>query len=330
MVSEIVNKLKIENIAYLSNVSMKKKTWIHRGPVVPLYVQPQTIDELEFVIRLLHESNAIYKVIGHTSNIYMLNSYKVDAIVSTSKLLDYYFDGDTLKCETGVNISMLSKVCVEKGFAGFEGLVGLPGTVGAAIVNNAGCFKCSPSQMLSSATILSFENGRIEKKVVSKDYFEFSHRSSALKLQKKQAVILEVCFQLSKTDDVKTLLKFEEQYVQRRKETQDGKAHNLGSVYSSKKQRPLGIMSLGLRKAPLVLLFRIADHILRTKQFYKYRRNEILLRLYGFNDVIPYMSKKNINCFLWLDEGADAAFIRYQEFMNKCFDCGSLEIEILK
>lgn len=330
MDENIVKKLAFANVEYQCDVSMKKKTWIHRGPIVPIFIIPKTTEELEFVIRLLHDAGICYKLIGHTSNLYMLETYQVDAIVATNKLSSYYFNGNIVKCDTGVNISRFSKECVENGYKGFEGLVGLPGTVGAAIVNNASCFKCAPSMMLLYATVLTIEGNKIAKQIVRKDFFQFEHRSSALKRHEKNAIILDVTFELNHTENIKELKALAIYNIQRRKDTQEGKAYNLGSVYSSRKTKSLGIMSLGVSKIPFVFALRIADHFFRNKYFYRLKRNGLLLRLYGYSDVIPYVSKKNINCFLWLDEGADAAFVHYQEFMNKCFDCGPLEIEILK
>ena len=330
MDEKIIKKIHDMGINYQCNVSMKKRTWIHRGPIVPIFIIPQNKEELELVIRLLLESNLSYKVIGHTSNIYMQDTYKVDAVIATSQISSYSFNETTITCDTGVNISRLSKECVEKGYKGFEGLVGLPGTVGAAIVNNASCFKCAPSYMLLSATILTIEGHKIIKEQVTKDFFQFEHRSSSLKRHEKDAIVLDVTLRLDQTNNIKELKALADVYIQRRKDTQNGKAYNLGSIFSSRKPKPLGIMSLGVAKTPHVFALRFADHFFRGKRFYRLMRNGLLLRLYGYSDVIPYVSKKNINCFLWLDDGADAAFIRYQEFMYKCFDCGPLEIEILK
>lgn len=330
MLSQITERLDIAHIDYQRNISMKEKTWIHRGPLVPLFISPNTIKELEDVIRILQKESMSFKVIGHTSNLYILDSYNVDAIVATNKLSHYSIEGEFLKCNTGVSISRLSKECITKGYKGFEGLIELPGTVGAAIVNNASCFKCSPSSMLVSATILSLDGHIVKKETVDKDFFVFSHRSSAIKRGEKQAIILEAVFKLHQITDIDDLIKTAECNARTRKETQDGKANNLGSIFSKRKERKRKITSLGISKAPFVILLRLTDYLFRDKHFYKIRRNELLLRLYGYRDVIPYISKKNSNCFLWLDSNADKQFIRYMEFMNKCFDCGPLEIEILK
>lgn len=327
---KIINQLTDRGIEYSQNVSMKTKTWIHRGPTVALYITPKNSYELESVIKLLHDFRASYKVIGHTSNIYMLDSYKIDAIVSTTKLTSYTFKDDTLTCEAGVNISRLSQECVEKGYKGFEGLVGLPGTVGAAIVNNASCFKCAPSQMLLSATILEEEGDKVINQKVEKKYFDFSHRSSAIKRHEKPSVILDVTFQLTKTDDMDALRTQAQYNIKKRKDTQEGKAKNLGSIYAEHKERQIRIFSLGFLKFPLVIGLRVMDHFFRDKYSYNLKRNRYLIFLYGYYDILPYVSPKNLNCFVWKDDGADKAFLRYEEFMHKCFICGNLEIEICK
>ena len=329
MLLEIANTLQESKIEYLENISLKTRTWIHRGPIVPLYVIPKTILELERCIVILHHYKAKYNVVGYTSNLYFMNSYKVDAIVTTVKLTKVDFKEDIIECDTGVNISQLSKQCVEKGYLGFEGLVGLPGTVGAAFVNNSSCFKCSVSKITKYATALIIqESGSLEKAIITADDMHFSHRSSAIKRGELKAILLTIGLKIQKTGNIEELKSIMSSNLKHRKTTQEGPANNLGSVFTRRDARPLGLMDLGIARFPYVLLYRVCDHFFRNNNIYRLKRNTLLLRLYGYKDVIPYVSPKNINCFLWLDDRADTAFLRYQDFMHKCFDCGNIEIEI--
>lgn len=328
---EVTNKLQKANIHFLENVSLRDKTWIRRGPIVPLYVIPEDAEELENCIIILHNASVNFKLVGHTSNLYFLDTYQIDAIISTIKLTKVIYTDDYIECETGVSISRLSKICVEKGFLGFEGLVDLPGTVGAAFINNSSCYKCSVSQLVINAKALVLqEDGTLVKKVITYDDMYFTRRSSAVKRGELHAFILCLKLKIIKTNDINQLVTTMHNIINHRKFTQEGKANNLGSIYSSLASKPLGVFDLGLIRVPSVILYKLFSHFFGNMHFFKIRWSSILLRLYGYNDLRSYVSSKNINCFIWKDKYADAAFVRYEEFMKKCFECGTMEIEICK
>lgn len=330
MVSQIINKLQSANIEFEVDVDMSQRTWIHRGCVVPLYILPHTVDELQLAIRLLTDEDKTYKVIGHTSNIYMMPTYVVDAVVCTRKLGGYTMYGDVIQCDCGANMARLAAYTVECGYKGFEGFVGLPGTVGAAVVNNASCYGSKASEHLVSAKIFRVENGEAEIEEVGPEFFEFSHRNSSVKSGKRSVIILSLKFQLHLALDKDCLRSRAEWNKWHRETHQEGKARNLGSVYSMRYPKRVGLQGVGVLKFPLWAVLKLADRLFIRKYWYQSRRTSLALRVYGYEDLAPYVSSKNDNCFIWRDENADSMFERYQRFMNASCELGRIEIEILK
>ena len=326
----VIEELKKKNITFDCDVPMSTKTWIHRGPVVPLYIVPKNPDELEYTVRLLFNYGLRYKVVGHTSNIYMLPSYNIDAIISTAQMKGYKITDGILTCEAGVNMSRLALNLVEDGYEGFEGFVNLPGTVGAAIVNNASCYGCIASAYMVSANILRYEGNTIIKEYVKSDFFDFSHRNSSIKCGKVHAVILRLSFKLNKTLNKEALKKKAEWNKWHRRTFQEGKTNNLGSVYSTRVPRRFSLKHIRLYKYPLWFFLKLTDRYMMNTIWYSCRRSHLYLYLYGFRDIRQYVSKHNDNCFIWKDNNADKAFIRYMEFMNISCVCGPMEIEICK
>lgn len=329
MDSRIVDILKKNKIELETDVDLSKRTWIHRGPVVSLYILPHTAEEVEYVVRTLCVEGLTFKVIGHTSNLYFLNTYKIDAIVCTRKLTSVRHTNNTLICEAGVNVSKLSKQCVEEGILGFEGLVGLPGTVGAALVNNSSCFKCSISALMKSAEVLVIQDdGNVERQTFYYDDLGFEFRNSYLKSDKINAIVLSVELNKQTTNNIEELKKLAQNNIDHRTKTQEGKANNLGSVFSIQLAKPLTMSAWSTSRLPAVYAYRLLEHFFRSNAKYKIKRNKILLSLFGYSDVAPYVSPKNLNCFIWKDKGADAAFLRYVAFMREyTIDC-KLEIEV--
>ena len=78
----------------------------------------------------------------------------------------------------------MALTAIEAGIQGFEGLIDLPGTVAASLYGNAGCYGCSISSLLKSATILT-EDGEVIN--AGKEWFDFTKRSSSLKRGDKRA-----------------------------------------------------------------------------------------------------------------------------------------------
>lgn len=329
MEQTIIEKLDALKVDYITNVPLTSKTWIHRGPIVPLYIQPSTTEQMLSLINLLAVEGLSFKVVGHTSNLYIMDTYKVDAFITTSKMTKVVESEDYIICDAGVNVTRFSKDAVEKGYKGFEGLVGLPGTIGGAIVNNSSCFDCSISSLIKEVYVLMNNNGDYKLSTLSYDDLEFTHRNSAFKSGRKNGIILSAKLKKNSVSDIDALKAQAERNVEIRNTTQEGKAMNLGSMFSSLKTNPLKLMSLGFSKVPEVFIFKVREHFLRNKQSYTSKRNRYLLKLWGYEDLINYVSDKNINTFIWRDANADVVFPRYIEFMNKHAKCEKLEIEIL-
>ena len=68
------------------NISLKSRTWIHRGGNVKNYYLPKNLEELIDIGRYLFEMNIDFITIGHTSNIYFKNSFNIDSIIDTKRL----------------------------------------------------------------------------------------------------------------------------------------------------------------------------------------------------------------------------------------------------
>lgn len=93
-------------------------------------------------------------LIGHTSNLYILNECNIPVVVSTAKCRYFQIEDGQLFCEAGVGVINLSKQMIKQGIKGFEYLTGLPGTIGAALVNNSSCRENSISELLVSARVV--------------------------------------------------------------------------------------------------------------------------------------------------------------------------------
>lgn len=307
--------LRQNDISFETEVSLYRKTWIKTGGVCAIWVKPATIDELIVVCKYLYMNGINFDLVGQTSNIFYHSTYNPKVVVSTIRVNEYVLNKDVIICECGCSVIKLAKEMLVRGYAGFYGLVGLPGTVASAVVNNAGCFNCSISSMLLSADVL-LPDGSV--KTMMKEDFGYTKRSSIFKRKKDNGIILSVKLKLQRADNVdKELLKAENTKVWR-KIHQEGYAKNLGSIYAKRQIRRNVKNILSAICIKTAGMLRIASPAVVQKR--------MLLWLYGYKDLDRYISDKNINTFVWGDQFAEQAFERYKQFMSEVYK--NLEIEI--
>ena len=308
------------NCKCLDNISLKDKTWIHRGGNVNSYYIPQTVGELEEVCSFLYKNKKEFLTIGHTSNIYFKDSFNIDCIVDTKKITSFQIvDSDTLKCDCGVHMCKLSQYCVDNGFVGYEGMINLPGTVGGAIVNNSGCYNCEVDKVLKSIDLLTPSGDVVN--VTNKD-LGLTFRKSHLKTGNLKGVILRAYFDISNKGNKEVLKQIAEENTQHRMQTQDPPAHNLGTTVN------YFTYKVNLKNIIIAIISRFINLI--TQDYTKRNRSlkRVILLMYGKVYLSKYISDKRMGCFLWVDEEADKYFSEYIKFMNEIFKYNSIEIEI--
>ncbi len=314
---ELLQYIEEKDIPYELNVSLAIKSWIKQGGTCRTLIMPQDREQLLSVCRFLNSHGEAFDIVGQTSNIFFHASYNPNIVISTTQVNGYVINGETITCDCGVSVVKLAKECLSKGYAGFYGLVGLPGTVASAIFNNASCFDCSLSSMLISADVL-ISDGTVQ--TITKDDFGYSHRSSAFKRGEKSGIILSVKLKAEKANDVKEEYRKSEETVIYRREKQEHHGRNLGSVYANRKKRNnLRNRFCGFILRNLSRFRLITDRSRAAKNLY--------LFLYGYRDLNPYVSDRNLNTFIWRDDAAEAKFERYKEFMGKVYDDLVIEIE---
>lgn len=315
--NEALKTYLIQNdIPYEMDVTLTKKSWVRQGGICGYWIEPSGKEQLTELCKYLYKEGVAFDIVGQTSNIFFHSTYHPEVVISTIKVKDYVIVNDILTVDCGVSVVKLAKDLLEQGYAGFSGLTGLPGTVASAIVNNASCFGCSLSSMLISADVL-LPNGSIETWQAGD--FGYSHRSSVLKRKEKSGVVLIIRLRLKKSDNPEEEKQKAEAAINYRRTKQENTGRNLGSVFASRK----------MKKNFKNIVTVIAQNITGAMRLMPKRRaqKKMLLWLYGYKNLAPYVSDRNVNTFVWRDEKAEQMFAKYKEFIGRVFDDAILEIE---
>lgn len=315
---QVIEFLNERQISFETNIPLSRHTWIKTGGETKIWVTPQNLDELISLLKFLYKNNLEYDIVGHTSNLYYLDSTNPSIVITTKHLREYVVQGCFMLCDCGVPISALSRRMVDEGYIGYSGFVNLPGTVGAASVNNSGCFGCVMSELVDHLIVFNKQNGQVEK--IENIDMNYGHRTSSIKCQSINSVVLQVALKIKKGTVIVEQQKAIEATTQRR-ETQEPPAYTLGSVFANLVERN----SLGYR------IYRRLYSILANMHILSYpSRTHLLLSYYRYTSIEKYVSQKNVNTFIWLPNEVEKheAFKKYCEFMNKAFVEPKLEIEI--
>ena len=104
-----------------------------------------------------------------------------------------------IEVEAGVEWDAFVNYCVEQAYSGLENLSLIPGTVGAAPIQNIGAYGVEVADSIQDLKVLNISTKKIE--IFTADQCEFAYRDSFFKRHPGQFVIISVSFKLSKKPD---------------------------------------------------------------------------------------------------------------------------------
>lgn len=165
------------------------------GPCVCL-VKCQEPEELEATVRYLHESKINFILIGGGSNL-VVSDRGVAAVVIryASDTPSIRQKGYELVVTAATKLDDLARFAAERSLEGLNCTTGIPGTVGGAIVGNAGAFGKQVGDVLKNITLLSKTGERSE---AGPETLDFRYRYSNLK--ERDDIVLSACFSLQPGD----------------------------------------------------------------------------------------------------------------------------------
>ena len=156
---------------------MSRHTTFRIGGPADLFVEAASADNLRDIVLTARQQHVRYFVLGGGSNI-LVSDAGIRGLVILNKAREIEFGTLKVECESGVVLPTLARECIERGLAGLEWAIGVPGTVGGAVVGNAGAHGSDVAHSLVSASILD-SDGNVRD--WSAQELQFGYRSSVLK-----------------------------------------------------------------------------------------------------------------------------------------------------
>ncbi len=146
------------------------------GPADVLMVVDDT-KELERAVALARQHGVPWLVLGGGCNVLAADE-GVRGLVLVNRARSVSFTAGGIRAASGAQFSAVARQATDHGLAGLAWAAGLPGTVGGAVVGNAGAFGGDVAGTLRSAKVLG-PDGQVRER--ARGWFEFRYRGSRLK-----------------------------------------------------------------------------------------------------------------------------------------------------
>jgi UDP-N-acetylmuramate dehydrogenase len=214
--------------AIKSQASLSAFTSYRVGGAAEWYVAPRNLDALQASIEYAKELAIPVTILGAGSNLLVSDQGIPGLVIATRHFRSKYFDPQTgqLTVSAGESIPSLAWEAADLGWEGLEWAVGIPGTVGGAVVMNAGAHNSCIADMLVSAEVLS-PDGTLE--TLNPTELGYKYRTSLLQGGKR--IVTQATFQLQPGADPEIVLATTKQHKQHRLSTQPYNFPSCGSVF---------------------------------------------------------------------------------------------------
>jgi len=225
-------------------VPLGRLTTAKVGGLADALLEVQSADELAQAAAWLWQEELPFFVLGSGSNTLISDAGCRDLVIyNRAKRFEFRPGKDGSKdtavvwAESGASIGALARQAAQLGWSGLEWAATVPGTVGGAVVGNAGAFGGDTAGTLRMVEILqrmeSPEKTGIsaDRRMVEPGKLDFSYRSSMIRKQPGQTVVLSAEFALTRCDPSQAVAKVGELLARRRATQPSGSS--LGSMFKN-------------------------------------------------------------------------------------------------
>ncbi len=213
------------------NVSMSRYTSFKTGGAADLVVFPVNEDELINILCDIKENGLSYTVIGRGTNILVADGGIEGVVIILTQFKGLSCKNAIVSAGSGTLLSEASMYAMKFSLKGLEPLSGIPGSIGGAVVMNAGAYGSEIKDVIRSVRYLDLDSMLI--RTIEKEDMAFDYRKSCF--MNSDSIILSADFQLVKgePDSIMSEMK---RFNAMRREKQPLNYPSAGSVF----KRPKG------------------------------------------------------------------------------------------
>ncbi len=318
-----------QGFSYEQDVKLHDFSYFRSGGIAKLVVYPANEQQLTDFVRFMHEQASEYKVIGDTSNLLFQDDHNYGVLLSMKSFagVRFYERAEMIEVQAGAGLPELARKALLWGVTGFEGLEGIPGTVGGGVLMNAGAYDSEIKDCLKTVRGILSNGDSFE---FSKDELEFSNRDSLIRRELGKYIITSATFD-AKQGDPQRIFEMMELYHAKRHKHQDFLYPTLGSLFSTRDiYSALGVADkrYQVRLKWIRRLF-YSKKIRRETPINRRRLNQFVCNYFGWTFDLQPFSDKTMNCITNRGQHTDR-FVEYIELLKAHLpDSVRLENEIM-
>lgn len=190
---------------------MKNHTTFRIGGPAACFVRPQDAGQVERILHICRENEVPWFILGNGSNLLVSDRGFDGVIIQIYRNMSrIQVSGHHMTVQAGALLSAVAKQALREGLSGLEFASGIPGTVGGAVVMNAGAYGGEMKDVVKSVTVLD-EEGAVRK--LAREELQMGYRTSLVK--KKGYTVLEAVLKLDDGDPAAISARMEELKEQR-------------------------------------------------------------------------------------------------------------------
>jgi len=191
---------------------MSRHTTFRVGGPADYYVEPEDVSQLSAVLHLCRSEGVPFYILGNGSNLLVGDGgYRGVMIALGDSWAGLSVEEDRIRAGAGASLAAVARLACRHGLTGLEFAAGIPGTVGGAMVMNAGAYGSEMAAVVAHARVLS-PDGRVLALPVEE--LELGYRKSCI--PREHYVVLEADFKLQKGQEPAIRQRMEELAVKRR------------------------------------------------------------------------------------------------------------------
>ncbi len=205
--------MQMQDVKIVENEPMSAHTTFRIGGPARYYMIPENAGQVSKCMGFAMKMELPYVIVGKGSNVLFSDEGYPGVVIEVGRSMadiEVSEDGH-IRAGAGAGLGALAAAAAKQSLSGLEFASGIPGTVGGAVVMNAGAYGGEIKDCIKSAKVLDKEGAVLE---LSRDEMGLGYRSSVI--QRRGYIVTEAVFQLHKGNKEQILGRMSELNAKRR------------------------------------------------------------------------------------------------------------------
>ena len=180
---------------------MKSHTTFRIGGPAEVFIMPKSIKQVQMAVKICQEEQIPYFILGNGSNLLVSDrGYRGVIIQMDRNMGEIQLEGTEIQAAAGALLSSIAVAARRESLTGFEFAGGIPGTLGGAVVMNAGAYGGEIKDVLKEVTVMDGD-GKIFTLPASE--LEMGYRTSIIQTAGYLVLSARITLSRGKEEDIK-------------------------------------------------------------------------------------------------------------------------------